>query len=237
MAAKHRGRGSAVTGLILVIAGLLFLLDNLDLFEVDVGEVIAHGWPLVLLAFGLKHLHERRMMSGLLLVALGVVFELRALDLLDSEVFRRWWPLLPIGVGGWLVFRAMRSGEKPVADADGALLDSADSFRVFQMWGGTRRVITSQSFRGGEATAFMGGAEIDLRQTVMAAGGARVDVTALMGSVSLLVPPGWDVVVLGSPFMGAVEDKRVPIPRPPDAPAAPRLEVRATVLAGGLEIS
>ena len=49
--ANSKHRDSLVWGLILVVLGLLFLLDNLDL-NVDVWHILSNFWPVVLIAWG-----------------------------------------------------------------------------------------------------------------------------------------------------------------------------------------
>lgn len=231
-----RRRGAPFLGVLLLAVGILLLLGNLGYLEYDLGDLIRDWWPAILLLLGLGHLLRGQWQSGIVLLLIGGAFLIATLDLLDRNTFRRWWPLGLVALGGWMVYRFFRPGGPRVEKTGGdAVIDPAESFRVFQMLGGSDRVFTSTSLRGGEATALMGGVEIDLRQATLATGGARVAVTAIMGGVVLKVPQHWDVVIEGAPLLGGIADKRPA--NPPTAPErAPRLEVRATVLAGGLEI-
>ena len=54
--------------------------------------------------------------------------------------------------------------------------------------GGFDRRITSQEFRGGEITAFMGGGKLDLRDAVPAGGQAVINMFAMMGGFEIIVP-------------------------------------------------
>jgi Cell wall-active antibiotics response 4TMS YvqF/Domain of unknown function (DUF1707) len=53
--------------------------------------------------------------------------------------------------------------------------------------------------------AFMGGAEIDLREGKFAPGVTEIDITAFMGGVEIIVPHGVRVEVMGGAFMGGFE--------------------------------
>ena len=237
MQPTRRVGGPPLLGILLLAAGVVLLLDNLQVWDFDLGDLIWHAWPLILIVLGLRHLLSRRLLSGAVLLIVGIAFQLMVLDLVSSATIRRWWPVLLIALGVWLVLRYARPEAPPEHARSSHVANEGDTFRVFQMLGGTRRVITSQSFRGGEATAFMGGVEVDLRPARLDGGAARIDVTAFMGGVELHVPSDWEVTVTGAPLLGAVEDKRGPLqPREDDTPH-PRLEVRATVLMGGLEIA
>ena len=53
--------------------------------------------------------------------------------------------------------------------------------------------------------AVMGGAKLDLREARFAQGVTEIDVTAIMGGVEIVVPPGVRVECLGSAFLGGFE--------------------------------
>lgn len=71
-----------VPGLILILAGLLFLLDNFNLIDFDWGKIWT--WMIVLLgvAFWLGFISDRRklglIMPGTILLTLGIIFNLNA---------------------------------------------------------------------------------------------------------------------------------------------------------------
>jgi hypothetical protein len=111
---------------------------------------------------------------------------------------------------------------------------------MFSVWSNTRRSNSSQAFQGGDITAIMGGAQLDLRTAAIPAGQEAVlDVTAVMGGVEIFVPPSWEVSTPIFPFMGAVEDERLP-PIQQDAGAARagggRLVIQGFVMMGGVTI-
>jgi hypothetical protein len=54
---------------------------------------------------------ERRRGSrvgGVVLIALGTTFLLQKAGIIDPHLLRQWWPLVLIGVGGWLLLRHRR---------------------------------------------------------------------------------------------------------------------------------
>jgi len=100
------------------------------------------------------------------------------------------------------------------------------------VWAGIERKVSSLDFRGGDVTAIMGGAEIDLRPARMPAGRAVVDVTVMWGGVDLYVPEDWQVTVEALPLMAGIEDGT----RAPAGEVRGHLVVRGVVLMGGVEI-
>ena len=93
-------------------------------------------------------------------------------------------------------------------------------------WVPARRIYT---------VGFMGGAELDFREARFAPGETEVYVLALMGGVSIVVPPGVAVETEGVGVMGGFE--HLAQPANPDGPQAPRLRIRGLALMGGVEVT
>jgi predicted membrane protein len=223
--------GRLLFGLVVIALGVLFTLDNLGMLEA--GEIL-RWWPVVLVGYGLTRLTGVRCRQS---TAPGIIFTLAgALLLLHEFGFIHvdpwdFWPVLLVVIGGSMVEGAMRrrrGADEPVAP--GAETDS--TFSTFVMWSGIERKVVSLDFRGGDATAIMGGAEIDLRQARMPGGRAVVDVTVVWGGVELFVPADWKVTVEALPLMAGIEDAT----RAPAGETRGHLVVKGLVLMGGVEI-
>jgi hypothetical protein len=83
--------------------------------------------------------------------------------------------------------------------------------------------------------AIMGGAHLDLREARFPPGVVELDVTAVMGGIEIVVPPGLAVQMHGSAIMGGFADvDRAPANPDPDAPL---LRVRGLTMMGGVNVS
>ncbi|MEW1774890.1 DUF1707 domain-containing protein [Streptomyces sp. NPDC086777] len=81
--------------------------------------------------------------------------------------------------------------------------------------------------------AFMGGGEIDLREANFADREVEINCVAVMGGVSVIVPPGVEVVMRGIGIMGGFdhyEEETLP------DPGAPRVIVTGLAFWGGVEV-
>ncbi|MGW5657675.1 DUF1707 SHOCT-like domain-containing protein [Streptomyces humi] len=81
--------------------------------------------------------------------------------------------------------------------------------------------------------AFMGGGEIDLREANFADREVEINCVAVMGGVSVIVPPGVEVVMRGIGIMGGFdhhEEETLP------DPGAPRVIVTGVAFWGGVEV-
>ena len=223
--ARIRLTGQLITGLVLAALGILFTLDNLDILE---ARDFLRFWPVIFILVGVSQILQARSSAGTIggsiWILIGGVMLGERLELI-SNVFR-FWPLLLIGIGGYVVWQSMNRREAPAGDR-------ANRLSAVAVLGGVDRRVIASSFVGGDVTAFMGGGKLDLREATLAPGTeAVVDVTTIMGGFEIKVPETWNVVVDIVPFMGGYEDKT----RQPADPAAPRLRLRGFVMMGGVDI-
>ena len=149
----------------------------------------------------------------------------RYLSPLDAAFLRMESKRTPMHVGALLVFRrrtmmAPASSQDPSATVD-----------MFAMWSGNVRKSVSSAFRGGDATAVMGGVDLDLRPAKIAPEGAVLEVFTWWGGIDLHVPPGTRVINEANVFMGGIDDKTTV----GDASGG-TLVLRGLVVMGGIEI-
>jgi predicted membrane protein len=255
---RSRLNGRAIAGIVLILLGVAFILDNFGL--IDAGRIWDY-WPLFLVVAGFGRLmHPRRQgpdqLWGLFLIALGAVFLARNLGIFWIS-FHRIWPVALVFLGVVMIWQAFSRGGKPpegpvsssaIGDraAEGfaagfeatrglretsTVTDSVDEFAMFG--GGNRRVRTS-NFRGGTVTAIAGGFDIDLREAAMAGPSATIEVFFLMGGMTLRVPESWSVAVNVTPLFGGTDNKTRVQP-PADGPPK-TLTITGTLIMGGIEI-
>ncbi len=228
---QHRPDGGRIFwGLILIIVGGLFLLDQMG--RLEFGDIASKYWPVILILIGVAAILSsgfRRWGPGLFFIILGAVFQLRELGYLHRDVWHYLWPAFIILAGIWILFgaafRRHGGGAFPV--------DTGRDMDISAVLSGQERRFTAPNFKGGRATAVMGGVEIDLSGATLEGGKAAVELTAIMGSVELRVPRDWEVVLNATPILGGVEDKRKPVAK---VEAKATLYVKATAIMGGIEI-
>jgi hypothetical protein len=85
-----------------------------------------------------------------------------------------------------------------------------------------------------KVVAFMGGVELDLREARFAPGVTEIDVTAILGGVEIIVPPGVRVESFGAAFLGGFQA------RGGDAtaltPFNPVIRLSGIALLGGVDV-
>lgn len=228
---RNSPRGARITarlifGLVIFALGALWTLDNLGI--VDSGPIV-RWWPSLLILFGAGKLTgaipPRQVVMGVVLSAVGFMVLGNELDWFSFH-FWQLWPLLLIAAGTSLVVRSMRG---PAA-ADGT--DPSAEVHTFAMMAGIHQKFDTSDFRGGDVSALMGGAEIDLRSARATQPQVVIDVFAWWGGIDIFVPRDWRVASEVVPIMGGVDDQT----RPAEGDIRTTLVLRGAAIMGGIEI-
>jgi hypothetical protein len=107
-----------------------------------------------------------------------------------------------------------------------------DRFSLATAMGGISFDSTASALANGAVFVFMGGAEINLMEAELAPD-AHISLKAIMGGISVVVPPSWRVEVRSDETMGDVVNLT-----DPDEPAdGPLLLIDAKVVMGGVAIN
>ena len=223
--------GQAIMGGAAVLIGIFLLLDNFDVLD---ARLYLRFWPLVLVVFGgvriLYSSNRGGRFAGVVIALIGAVLLVRELGV-TSIGFHELWPLILVLIGVSMLLGGTARGKSPGEDR--AIPDSRSIVNAFAVLGGVQQSNNSQDFRGGESSAIMGGCEIDLRQASIQEEEAVINTFAMWGGIKIKVPPTWNVIVQGVPFLGGFDDKSV---KPADR-SAKRLIVKGTAIMGGVEVT
>jgi len=230
-------------GIFLVALGVLFLLDEFYVWQF--GRFMSTWWPSLLIAFGVICLLNRpqRVVGPLILIAIGVIFQVERLDRFYWWSMHNLWPVILIVLGLAMLYSRMHPRTPRSTGNPGEI--SGEEVDAFVILGGLERAATSPNFHGGNATAILGGMDLDLTRAQLAPGENHLKVTAVFGGVEIRVPQSWQVTVQGTPLLGGIGDSRAPAAPAPltaaelaAAPFAPagRLVVDGFAMFGGIEV-
>ncbi len=208
-----------VVGLAIMLAGFLLALDSLG--WADAGEVFRY-WPLALVAVGVTKLLEGagQRSGAFLLIVLGAA--LLALNL--------GWLSFPRVAAIVLFLVGARIAWKALAPRSALPVAGPSTSDVVAILGGSKRAVSGE-FKGGQAFAFMGGSEVDLRRASMTKDEAVLDVFVFWGGIEVKVPEDWEVVSRGLPILGGFVDNTRHSPA-----AQKRLVVTGMAIMGGIEL-
>jgi predicted membrane protein len=159
--------------------------------------------------------------SAIVWIVAGIAFLLVTLGRMS---FGGVWALIIFAVGANIAWKAFRPPAVP--------RESSSALDIVQFMGGTKTVVTTQDFKGGQATAVMGGCEIDLRSASMPEGRPAVlDTFAFWGGIEIKVPDDWEVVSQGNAVLGGFVNNAHSLPG-----AKRRIVVTGLAIMGGVEV-
>lgn len=224
-----------IWGILLVIAGTVLLLDQMNIIQV--GDMISTYWPSILILIGIIGLvgRDSTILSNLVVIAIGLFFQLRNLGYINVSIWQVLWPSILIIVGFSIIFQTGTRKHKSEVDPERWEKENIvkeDVVDYFTMFSGIENSNYSKNFQGGKVTAIFAGIELDLRDAEIEDRSAVLNITALFGGVDIIVPSHWNVEVQATPILGGVE-KHTKYNKDENAPT---LKVNGTAIFGGIEV-
>jgi predicted membrane protein len=247
-------------GLFLLFLGGIFLMRETSFFFFPYW---LFTWPMILIVIGIFTgiKHGFRGPGWLILLVIGGIFLFDQMHM-DFNFQRFLIPAIIIAVGLTMILRPKRNWrnkdwndwggrrrwnnpdnsqqpnttnpQQPTPGPDAPQNYSTEDYiNSTSVLGGTKRIVVSKNFKGGDITCFLGGAEIDLTQADIN-GTVVIDVTTVMGGVKLIVPTNWEVKSEASSVLGSLEDKRQISRQAIDFNKV--LVIKGTTFMGGIEI-
>lgn len=240
---RNHGNGHIWTGVLLLIIGGLALIKS---FGVPVPGWL-FSWQMLLIGIGLFIGIRKGFSEGgwFIPVLIGAAFLVNDY-FLNGQLHKHIWPLVLVILGIFFIVRSSRkpyrqgwqkknAGDQPetiALEANESYSDS-DFINTTCIFGGTKKVILSKNFRGGDITTVFGGAEIDLTQADFNEN-AVFEITAIFGGATLLIPSHWELKSTVTTVFGGIDDKRKVALLTNSS--GKTLLLKGTVIFGGIEI-
>jgi hypothetical protein len=258
---SHSRLGQVMAGLVLMSAGVLLLLAQLG----QQFPWWLLSWPMIPIVLGLVVAAGSlfRNPAWILLLGVGSVFLANEIAP-EIGIFRFIWPTVLIGMALWMIFgrspkwdarkwnehywdkeswkqemkdwksRKPRFSTETTDSTVPPINGQPERFESVSVFGSTRKTVFSKNFIGGELISVLGSAEIDLSQADIQ-GRVSLEVTQVLGSAKLIVPPHWQVITSEIvAVFGGIEDNR--IPQAGSQATDKVLVLTGTSVLGGIEI-
>jgi predicted membrane protein len=218
-------------GIALVGFGILLLLHNLNMIPGIPSYLFS--WKMIFILIGMYLLVSGEIFKGIIFSGIGIYFLLPEILHIPVRDLNLFWPGLLILFGLKFLFgrREKRIGRL----MNKSVTPDSDRIDVSTFMSGESRNISSYNFTGGNIYSVMGGAELDLTNCTLAKSGAIIDLSIVMGGVTLIVPREWNVRSEVTSIMGGIEDTLFNDPDIYIDPAA-ELVLRGRIVMGGIEI-
>ncbi len=225
----------SITGIIFIIIGALFLLNNFDFIPYDISHYI-FSWKTLLIGIGaLMLIQNKERTTAFVLIGIGTLFMLPMIFDTIYLSMRYMWPLFIIGVGVIIIFKGKDESYKSSISFNSSKQHNENYFESVSIFSGNKQNITTQRLKGGKILSIFGGSEILLKNCDLDDNFATIELFVVFGGTKIIVPDTWDVRIETTPIFGAFEDKRHSFPTHFEGERK-TLIIRGVVIFGGGEI-
>jgi predicted membrane protein len=185
-------------GFLILAIGALLLLQNFGLIGFRISKIIFH-WYTILILIGLVLVFTSiNLTSGLILITIGTIGYMPEL-----------WPIVLIGLGLYIILKVRETPkEKNEKISHTEAVFNSMEINEVAIFGGGKKFIQSENFRGGKITTIFGGLEINLNESKLAEGENRIELFAMFGGSTIYVPSDWKVELDVISIFGGFSDSR-----------------------------
>jgi predicted membrane protein len=221
--------GRAIIGLLLIILGGLFVLHNYEIINLPENFLT---WEYFFMLGGVLFFFlSRNKIAGIVFISIGLF-----------NLYPELWPLILIMIGAYIIFgrKGLHRHKQDISISSSGSgtsepAQSSDLIESTSIFGGGSKVLFTDNFKGGNIVSIFGGSEINLVNCKMAPGLNVLEITALFGGTTLMVPADWRVEIDVLPLFGGFGDNRKKDPGK-DIKQDATLLIKGIVLFGGGEI-
>lgn len=193
-----------IWGSILIIVGVLFALNALEITDID---IFFDGWwtLLIIIPCGVGIFTDRAKFGNFIGLLSGVFLLLCCQNILDfGMIWKLAFPVLIVALGAKMLFgtffgskntemiRELRNGEEPESH--------------MAAFSGQTLNFSGEVFEGMQLTAVFGGIKLDLTNAIMEKN-CLVDATAIFGGITIYVPKHVNVQIRSNSLFGGVSEK------------------------------
>ena len=213
----------AITGISIIVVGVLILLSNLNILP---ALRLDDWWPMVLIIGGaLLLVHDyRNYLWASILILFGGAYQLRQFDIISVSPWHIFWPAVLVLLGVSMLMG--RSSEKK-------RVLSGDRDDVTAIFSGSEMKVDAKNYKGSKVTAICGGVSLDLREAVIKKE-ATIDLFSFWGGIEIYPPKGVEVKNSTSLILGSTEDNTKRATEVKEG--APVLHIIGDVVMAGVEI-
>lgn len=237
--AWHHTLNVIVVSLAFITVGVLWILRNLGVVDPTLFSIIV-SWQMLLILWGVVQFIKQHYIGGVILIVTGGYFLLPLLTDIDQEWIHTFWPGIFILVGFLILFKKRKYrhhwGDRYKGKERLEQCVTVDGFVQSEVsFGGVHQIVLDPVFKGAKIDNSFGSTVLDLRKTTLAAPETYIDIECSFGSVELLIPPHWNVIVeTDTTFSGSSDKRRSPVDNQIDFDH--KLIIRGDISFSGLEI-
>ncbi len=200
--------GLPIMGFVFLGLGLVFLFDRLGIIPDAIRHIIISWQALIIFIGAINLIKPHSRFAGIILILVGGAFLLPRIVDVPFETKQLIWPVILIFIGLLILLKTNRIKQHWATKHCVQTTGSNEQLDELAIFGGSKRIITSQTLKGGNITAIFGGVELDLTEADFEGDTAVIDITAIFGGATIVVKSDWEVQLQVTSIMGGFADKR-----------------------------
>lgn len=219
MSKKSTSKSGGTVGIVFLLVGIVFLIRQTDWFLLPDW---LFTWPVLLIVVGLvSGVSSSFQRTGWIWpVLIGGAFLIDR-EFMDIDIFEYTLPVVFIIVGISMIQKSNRkrgqaSWGPPMGNWGGSSKEDNPTFSdnsepfiaISNVLNSSTIRATSKDFKGANFTNIVAGLEMDFSQVQFEGESIRIDITQIMGGVTLYVPEHWEIRQHYTTLLAGFEDKR-----------------------------
>ena len=215
-------------GLVLIIVGLIFGLNALDITHID---IFFNGWwtLFIIVPCFIDLFKEKDKTGNIIGIIIGVLLLLGANDIVDfSLIWKLMFPMALVIFGISLIFKDAINGK--IKNEMKKLNKNTDK-EYYATVSGQNLDFSNEEFNGCNLNAIFGGIECDLRNSKLKKD-AIINASSIFGGITIYIPDNINVKIVSTSIFGGVSDERKVKNKETDI----TIYINATCIFGGIEL-
>lgn len=189
--------GRILTGIMLIIIGLLFFIRNYEPFNELIPDFV-YSWQFVFMIFGILFFTlSRNRIAGIIFFSIGLF-----------NLIPELWPLIFIFIGAYLLYSNRGINKFKFNFLNKSDTNNTDYLEQISIFGGGSKIFTTENFKGGNIISIFGGSEVNLSGCKLSDGENILETTSIFGGSTIIVPNDWNIISDVMPIFGSFNDKR-----------------------------
>ena len=220
--------GSIILGIILILVGVIFGLNALDITDID---IFFDGWwtLFIIIPCLIGVFNDQDVTGDIIGLGIGIVLFLACQDILSFEIiWKLMVPAILVIIGLVIIFKDVFQGK---VKKEMSKVEKKDVQTYSATFGSQRLNFDNEEFKGCELSAVFGEVVCDLRGAKLS-GDVVINVSCIFGGIDILVPNDIKVKVTSTPVFGGVDNKYINSKKE----KAKTIYVNATCVFGGVDI-
>lgn len=215
-----------VIGIILILFGIGYLLNALNVLDFNLGRFFYNWYPILIILFGIHLLSNKKFIFGSIVSIFGLLLQLEQLNVVDVNIWQLVFPFALVGIGINMIVKKNKHSPRSLND-----FRVEKNFEINNVFSSDERNVNSSSLERGEVFSLFGSARVDMSNSIISDNNFYLEMTAIFGSIDIRLPEDCRIELKGTPIFGSIDDRSKANPI-----SSKKVVLDCTCVFGGIDI-